>query len=96
MVSAIRLVAVEAQIVLNVAEKLKDKQEFTTTDLRNVMDGYEDVRDEVHVNIALSWYKACKASNAENLYRIIEVLSCALKINSVGKTDLASYRKTRR
>lgn len=52
---------------------MKVKQDVDITELRDVLDDYEDVRDEVHVKIALNWGKICTAANAGNLHEVVEV-----------------------
>lgn len=68
--------------VYAVSEKLKLNQDDSVTGLREVLDDYEDVRDEEHVSIYLEWDKICKTNNAVNHHKVVEVLARALKRRS--------------
>lgn len=66
---------------------MRRKHDIPENELRRVIDELEEVRDEVQVNIALSWYKVCKASNEDNLQLVIRVLGRAFKHRSVYTTN---------
>lgn len=53
--SDIRQIVEVAVQVYNMEENLKLKQKVTAVEIREVLDGYEDVKDDDHVSIAVSW-----------------------------------------
>lgn len=55
--SVIRQITVMDTGVYYVSEKLKLKQNVPETEIREVLDGYEDLRDEVEVRINFIWEK---------------------------------------
>lgn len=75
----IRLITRMAVAVYAKAEKLKLKHKVSVTELREVLEAYEDVRDEDHVSVLMEWKKMCKAADAENLRNVVEVLERAMK-----------------
>lgn len=79
--------------VHGVSEKLKGKQEVTSIKIRDVLEGYEDVRDYIQVSINMPWDKVCNSANAHNPKKLIEVLDRALKRrNEDGRTDMGVDR----
>lgn len=55
---------------------------MSVTDLRDVLDEDEEVRDDVHVNIYFAWDKICTADNAENIHKLVKVIARELKRRS--------------
>lgn len=44
-----------------------------------MVDEYEDLKDEINKNIDYQWDEICKAENAENIQRLVEVIVRELK-----------------
>lgn len=56
-----------------VSKKIKLKQGGYVTEIREVLECYEEVRDEVHLNISIAWEK-WKEDNAEKIQEESEVM----------------------
>lgn len=77
--STIRLITRITSVVYAVSENFKLKQDVSVPDLREVLESYEEVREEAHVSVSMEWEKMCKAVEAVNLHKVVEVLASALK-----------------
>lgn len=58
----------------DVTGKVRGKQDVPANVLRSILEEYEYLRDEFQVKITLTWDKVFRASNAESLHRLIEVV----------------------
>lgn len=72
-------------------ERLRNKENVTNEDLTRIIDEYDELKIEVNKNIDLRWEKICKAAKAENIQRLVDVITRTIK----RKSDSGNSAKNR-